>query len=294
MPIKLFRNHRSALMIFTAIVIALGLLAQSASAATGQKATHIYRTDLGNAAPALDIYTNRTLENAPVMVYVHGGAWVAGDKARVFAKPRHFIKNGFVFVSVNYRLVPMVTVQDQLTDIDYALEWVRKNIHNFGGNPENIHLMGHSTGAHLVSMTAVHPQKFTRAMILRGDIRSVISNDTRGYDIPRLAANTPSGALPNDYRLPFTNSHSNWVALSPATHISTAKRIPPFLILHSGQGNPDTRHEFSTRFASALKSHGTRVTLVDARQYSHKEINQGIGKFPDITRAIDRFLRPLR
>jgi acetyl esterase/lipase len=285
-------SKRRLLRLFlTAFLIVLGFAVLPASAAP-QKTTHIYRQTAG-MSPALDIYTTGALKQAPVLVYVHGGAWMTGSKSRVLAKPAHFVGNGFVFVSLDYRLVPAVTVRDQLEDVDYALEWIRRNIARFGGDPVNIHLMGHSAGAHLVSMTAIDPGRFAAAMIRRGAIRSVISNDTRSYDLPRLAAQTRSGALPPVFRKPFTGDPATWAALSPITHVASARDIPPFLIMHSGQGNPASRHAFARDFAAALRGHGTRATVLDARRYTHAQINKGIGTLPDITGAIDRFLAPL-
>ncbi len=139
------RLGRIAALLLGLFAVAQPALAGSPSAQP--TATRPYRADLGGASPSLDIYAPPGLRDAPVMVYVHGGAWVAGNKRAVHAKPAHFNGLGMVFVSVDYRLAPRVRVEDQLEDIDRTLGWIARNIARFGGNNREIWLMGHSAGA---------------------------------------------------------------------------------------------------------------------------------------------------
>jgi len=87
-----------------------------------------YRGDLGGASTTLDIYSFKDARNAPALIYVPGGGWQTGNKSQVQAKPDLFNRLGFIFVSVEYRMVPDVRVQDQLDDIDRAIGWVAANI----------------------------------------------------------------------------------------------------------------------------------------------------------------------
>ena len=104
---------------------------------------------------SLDVYTlDLPLTNAPVMMYVHGGGGDRGDKALSFdlgEKPAYFIaKEGFVFVSVNYRLGRDGGAENAVQDVADAVAWVHNNISRFGGNPDQIFLGGHSFGAGIV------------------------------------------------------------------------------------------------------------------------------------------------
>ena len=134
----------------------LGLLALIiGSANIGNAQTFAYLG--GQNGPELDVYGFEGARDAPIVIYVHGGAWMIGDKRQVRDKPAFFNGNGYVFVSVNYTLVPRGTVEGQLAEIDAAIGFVADNAARFGGGAGNISLMGHSAGAHLVTMAAVHP-----------------------------------------------------------------------------------------------------------------------------------------
>lgn len=275
----------SALLTVLALV-----LSQPAWAANPAESSYAYAPALGAASPSLDVYTATGATNAPVLVYVHGGAWVAGRKSAVNAKPRHFTEAGYVFVSLDYRLAPAVRIEQQLDDIDAALGWIAANITALGGDPGNIQLMGHSAGAHLVSMTALAPRANAKRLLAQGALRGVIANDTRSYDIAGIAAASPGGTLPRLYANVFSSDPARWQALSPIRQIRARAAIPPFLVLYSGQGNNRVRATFATDFANALRRAGARAALFDGGRYSHRSINVGIGKTGDITAAIDAFL----
>ena len=95
---------------------------------------------------------------APVLVYVHGGAWVFGDK-REQALPMMYelARRGWVCVAVNYRLSPKGTWPDHIVDVKHALAWVKREIAAFGGDPSFVALAGGSAGGHLVALAALTP-----------------------------------------------------------------------------------------------------------------------------------------
>src|SRR5271167_1403425 len=78
--------------------------------------------DIPYAEPAdplqkLDVYAPAGAKNLPVVVWIHGGGWQAGDKSDVQIKPKVFVEKGFVFVSTNYRLLPSVDMATIVRDI---------------------------------------------------------------------------------------------------------------------------------------------------------------------------------
>lgn len=106
----------------------------------------------------------------PVMVWIHGGAFVAGSNVRMDGAP--LAGKGVVLVAINYRLGPLgffthpeLTAESPhdssgnyaLLDAVMALEWVRDNIANFGGDPENVTIFGQSAGSELVNILTVSP-----------------------------------------------------------------------------------------------------------------------------------------
>lgn len=257
--------------------------------AVGQSATERYRNDTASDKNLLDIYSFTGAESAPVMIYVHGGAWQTGTRENVKGSARYFNSQGYVVVSVDYRLVPDVAVETQFDDVDHAIRWVYDNITRYGGDPSNLHLMGHSAGAHLVAMAGANPGPQSRRLVRSGAIRTVIANDTRAYDIPALAATTRRGKLPRTFARAFGDDPARWQSLSPIYNIKRGRK-PAFLILWSGQGDGESRGVFANNFAAALIGARTSASVFDGSHYSHRDINRNIGRPGDITTAIDQFL----
>ncbi len=244
----------------------------------------------GARRPQLDVYPLEIGSDAPIMIYVHGGAWMIGDKRQVRDKPAFFNANGYVFVSVNYTLVPRGTVEGQMAEIDAAIGYVADNAARFGGSPENISLMGHSAGAHLVTMAAVNPGPRVRGLLDAGALRAVISNDTIAYDIAAIA-DAAGGRLPRLYRKPFGEDPARWAALSPASYVAGARNLPRFLLTRSAQGNAAARALAVNRFARLLRAAGAGVTVFDGSRYNHMQISRAVGVEADINTAILAVLR---
>lgn len=115
--------------------------------------------------------------NAPVMVFVHGGAFIAGSTHGPVYDGAAFARDGVVFVTVNYRLgipgflhLPDAVDNRGLLDVVAALEWVRANSAAFGGDPGNITLMGQSAGAIIVSSILADPA--SRGLMARAIVQS--------------------------------------------------------------------------------------------------------------------------
>ncbi len=102
----------------------------------------------------LDIHhlksTDKTLK--PVIFFIHGGGWTSEDKSNTRFYALDWIKNGYTVVSINYRLAPNVVHPLQIEDCALAFKWVLNNIKDFGGNPNEIAVIGHSAGAHLAAL----------------------------------------------------------------------------------------------------------------------------------------------
>ena len=90
------------------------------------------------------------------MVYIHGGAWVIGDK-REQGKPMMYelVARGWVCVAINYRLSPKATWPDHIVDVKRAVAWVKEHIAEYGGDPEFVAVSGGSAGGHLCALAAL-------------------------------------------------------------------------------------------------------------------------------------------
>jgi acetyl esterase/lipase len=112
----------------------------------------------GHRRHRLDIYRSALTppSGAPVMVYIHGGAWVIGEK-REQGKPMLYelVARGWVCVAINYRLSPKATWPDQIVDAKRAVAWVKDHIAQYGGDPAFVAVSGGSAGGHLCALLAL-------------------------------------------------------------------------------------------------------------------------------------------
>ncbi|MCA2216539.1 carboxylesterase family protein [Jidongwangia harbinensis] len=134
---------------------------------------------------------------APVMVFVHGGGFVAGSNRAAYYDGSTFARDGVVLVTVNYRLgiagfldLPDAPANRGLLDVVAGLRWVRENIAAFGGDPDNVTLFGQSAGATIVGGVLATPDAaglFRRAIIQSGSGLGAFSRE-QGARVARAAA----------------------------------------------------------------------------------------------------------
>lgn len=109
----------------------------------------------------LDIWRRRDLPDdagAPVLLQIHGGAWMAGQKQGQ-AEPLmgYLAERGWVCVTINYRLSPRASWPDHIVDVKRALAWTKENIARYGGDPDFVAVTGGSAGGHLAALAALTP-----------------------------------------------------------------------------------------------------------------------------------------
>eukprot|EP00475_Leptophrys_vorax_P014716 TRINITY_DN20999_c0_g2_i1.p1 TRINITY_DN20999_c0_g2~~TRINITY_DN20999_c0_g2_i1.p1 ORF type:complete len:558 (+),score=102.24 TRINITY_DN20999_c0_g2_i1:124-1797(+) len=92
----------------------------------------------------------------PVVVFVSGGAWIIGYKCWGALIGMALSNHGIVVVTPDYRNFPQGTIRDMVSDVGDSMSWVMANIHHFGGDPDNVHLIGQSAGAHISLLTLLN------------------------------------------------------------------------------------------------------------------------------------------
>lgn len=105
---------------------------------------------------ALDVYNTVNSQNSPVVVFFYGGRWSEGKKEDYKFVGQALTAQGFVVVIADYRKYPQVRFPAFVQDGAKAVKWTRENIQRFGGDPNKIFVMGHSSGAHIASMLALN------------------------------------------------------------------------------------------------------------------------------------------
>ena len=156
-------NIRLTLYSLAAAIVALGSLAacspltaiNALSPGGASEVTTGLAYDQG-ARFKLDIYRPANVNSAaPVVVFFYGGNWTTGERADYAFVGRALASRGIVVVIPDYRLYPEVRYPDFLDDSAQAVAWAAKNIARYGGDPNNLFLMGHSAGAYNAAMLAL-------------------------------------------------------------------------------------------------------------------------------------------
>ena len=239
-----------------------------------------------HAAQTMDVYIPEGADGAPMIFMVHGGGWRGGDKANsgeVDNKITHWVKKGVILASTNYRTLPEADPVTQASDVAEALLFAQKQASAWGADPAKVILMGHSAGAHLVSL--VSAQYSTGVAKLLKPLLGTVSLDITGYDIVEKL--TP----PNHSEFYERNFGTDPEYLKKASPFYALKaQIPPFLAVCSI--HTVTACAQSEKFIKKLQSYGGYAGLISVN-LKHMPLNAELGKAGCFTAEVDRFLRKL-
>lgn len=134
----------------------------------------------------LDVYVpERRPRGAPVFMFLHGGGFREGDRAQYGYVALPLAKHGIITVVSSYRLTPRFHYPDQPDDVRRALAWVFRNITSYGGNPNRIHVGGHSAGAILAASVSLKTDWLAGLSLPRGLIKGCVPI-SGGYDLTTL------------------------------------------------------------------------------------------------------------
>ncbi len=272
----------------------------------------------------LDLFLPKGLVDYPVVMLVHGGAWVVGDNrcCGLYSSVGECLaRQGIGVVMPNYRLSPTIKHPEHIRDIARAFAWTHGNIAKHGGDPNRLFLVGHSAGGHLVALLATDEQ------YLKAEGRNI--NDIRGvvglsgvYSIPpgktdvhlfgsssdsvRLASITPLRGESNPQRkrlldmpgMPirlnvfgpmFGNDAEARRAASPITHVRAG--LPPFLLMVAENDLP-LLPDMAEQMHRKLLENRCRSQLVKVDRRNHNTIMfQAASRDDRVSRAIVQFVR---
>ena len=196
----------------------------------------------------LDVYAPPNATLAPVVVSFYGGALTAGDKSEQPYIGELFAKAGYVTVVVNYRLSPVVTHPAHVQDAAASVAWVKRNIAQYGGDPNKIFLIGHSAGAYLISLLLLDPRYLAAHQLKPSDIRGAVPVSAFFY-VER------PGVGPDRPKYVWGTDAATWKDASPATYVRAG--LPPMLLLYA-DGDEEWRRRQNVDFAVALQAAGDR------------------------------------
>ncbi len=238
-----------------------------------------------DAQNKLDVYIPANAKAAPVLVMVHGGAWMVGDKAAASVannKVARWLPKGYILVSVNYRMSHSPNPVQQADDVGTALAYAQTHAASWGGNPERVLLMGHSSGAHLVSLVAADPQialgKGARPWL------GTVALDSAAMDVVRTMEKKHYGF----YDRVFGKDKAFWAEASPYQRLNT--KPAPMLLVCSSQR--DDSCPAARAFAEKVQSLGGRATVLPV-DLKHGEVNSVLGSAGTYTAGVESFMQSL-
>jgi len=177
----------------------------------------------------LDIYAPaKSVHGRPVVVYIHGGGLSGGDKDAPNTDglinsnvPVYFAHHGMVGINLNYRLVPGIKYPAGGEDVASAIKWLRTNVAQYGGNPDEIFVIGHSAGGYHLGTYLYDGKVNDNAPRIAGAIflSGIIELDRDG---PRVEVT----------RQYYGDDKATWAAQDPYSRIDSykGKRVPTFII----------------------------------------------------------------
>jgi acetyl esterase/lipase len=263
-----------SLFIFTLLAFA----ALSTTQSCGQELQQLNIKYGSDAKQALDLYIPKNNKDSPVIIYVHGGGWMRGDKADVGDKADFFTNKGYVFVSVNYRLFPNTTYKEMATDVAAAVKWVYDHADPYQIDKKRMNLMGHSAGGHLVTLIGSNQDYLKQAGLPPGAIRSIVNLDGP-IDLAEFLQRNEK------YKAVFGEDYQVWTEASPITY-AARQHLPPILLVSPKRPS----------MSSFIERTDQKAKLFEIHSLTHGEIKRLLGsgnasaEAKNMTNAVTEFL----
>jgi len=213
----------------------------------------------------LDIYLTKQ-PNAPINVFIHGGAWRSGNAKGAAYMSETFVDAGAHFISLDFNNAPEVdgNLRIMADQVRRAIAWVYKNAASFGGDPNRLYVSGTSSGGHLaaVALTTDWQKDFGLPVdTLKGGLCC-----SGMYDLYRVSLSARAGYVK------FTPEMIE--KLSPQRHLD--KLLAPVVVAHGTLETPEFQRQ-NRDFAAAVKAAGKPVTFLIGQGYNHFEMFETLG-----------------
>jgi arylformamidase len=240
-----------------------------------------------DALQKLDLYAPARAKKAPTVIFVHGGEWTKHDKKTVHYKPKAFNDMGVILVSTNYRLSPQSAHPAQVSDVAAAIAWVRNNVARYGGDPDNIFIMGHSAGCHLVTLVSLDPRYLQAVGMRPSNLRGVIAWSGGAYDLVGLVKKSSNAGSYGGYILKvFGEKEEAWKDASPIAHVADSRALPAYLF---ASVVPGASYDISRKMTELINATGvTGATSVLLEGKTHQSASTELGAPGDQSFAIIR------
>jgi acetyl esterase/lipase len=200
-----------------------------------------------------------------LVLWVHGGGWVAGGPGGTHQIAAPLTAAGYTVVGVGYRLVPHTDVAGSTADVAHAAAYVLNHAGQFDIDPSRFALIGHSAGSTLVALLGTDPSYLHAAGVAPGKLAAVITLDGV-FDVSANLTHFPHSARPEVYG----TDPADWGRYSPVAHLGDAPAPPTFCVVHE-----DTVPRFVEQaqlFEAALKAHHDPIESLTVPGLTHGEL----------------------
>jgi len=211
------------------------------------------------AIEGLDVYRTKAA-NAPIAVFVHGGAWRNGTASEFTSLAEPFVHAGAHFVVLDFTNVDQAggSLFPMVEQVRRAVGWVHRNADKFGGDRNRIHLLSHSSGSHLAGCTVTHDWSKDG---LPADIIKGAALSSGMYDLKPVRLSKRSKYVA------FTDEMEE--KLSAIRHLDNLHT--PLILTYGTYETPEFQRQ-SREFAAAVKAAGKPVELLVGEGYNHFEM----------------------
>ncbi|RIW12563.1 alpha/beta hydrolase [Algoriphagus lacus] len=204
----------------------------------------------------LNVFAPRKAEKSPVLIFIHGGSWHSGRKEIYDFMGSRLARRGVVTVIIDYPLAPDYKVSAMEKASVLAVKWVRDHIADYGGDPENIFISGHSAGGHLAALAAIKKEPWTE-LGLSNPLKGAILNDPAGLDWYWFLTLRKEKDNAEDNYDAFTDNPEVWKTYSPIYFLE-GNEIP-MLVMEGEKTYPGIRLTVE-RFRKEAEAKGSDLT----------------------------------
>ena len=200
---------------------------------------------------ALDVYEPAHAEHAPVVVFFYGGSWVRGERAWYRFVGTALSAQGVVVVIPDYRKYPQVRMDGFMQDAASAVAWVHQHARDWGGEPDDVFVMGHSAGGQIAALVATDPQWLGAHDMHPADLAGFIGL-AGCYDFMPIPADE------TDMLGMFGRTPDEQMKAQPVLYVRGAE--PPMLLLQ-GTNDHEVEPSNAISLARSMQAHHEDVTL---------------------------------
>jgi acetyl esterase/lipase len=243
----------------------------------------------GHERQKLDLYIPHSKNKLPVIIWVHGGAWLAGSKNDFV--PLDYLSDGYAIASINYRLSQHALYPAQIEDCKAAVRWLRANAEKYNLDPDRFAAWGMSAGGHLAALLSTTGdvkdfdigENLNKSSAVQAVVDYFGPTDFLQMEEHSLPGGMPHGTADSPEALLIGGSvyEKKEIAAkaNPITYVTPDDA--PFLIVH-GDSDPLVPHHQSEILESALKKAGVPVIFYTVKGGGHGFLNDP--KVPQMTK----------